>query len=194
LTAKLARRFKVPVTNQKNLEQPLTAAGVPYCPGVAILNNGPAYSPATNLVYINSQDWCNIGFKRPAKYIAGIQYNGGSGRRDPLDESFGWTSAIDASAATSNGAIDHRRAFRCSAPSRQRPATFFSPAIPPVTFSFSMRRAATCCTASTPGGVLGGGVATYTVKGRQFVAVMSGNTSFHPYKAAGAATVLIFGL
>jgi hypothetical protein len=32
------------------------------------------------------------------------------------------------------------------------------------------------------------------VKGRQFVAVMSGNTSFHPYKAAGAATVLIFGL
>jgi len=96
LTAKLARRFKVPVTNQKNLEEPLTAAGVPYCPGGAILNNGPAYSPATNLVYINSQDWCNIGFKRPAKYIAGIQYNGGSGRRDPLDESFGWTSAIDA--------------------------------------------------------------------------------------------------
>jgi len=44
------------------------------------------------------------------------------------------------------------------------------------------------------GGVLGGGVATYSVKGRQFVAVMSGNTSFHPYKAAGAATVLIFGL
>ena len=44
------------------------------------------------------------------------------------------------------------------------------------------------------GGVLGGGVATYSVKGKQYVAVMSGNTSFHPYKAGGAATVLVFGL
>jgi hypothetical protein len=51
---------------------------VPYCPGGAILNNGPAYSPSTNPIYINSQDWSNVGFKRPAKYIAGIQYGGGA--------------------------------------------------------------------------------------------------------------------
>ena len=44
------------------------------------------------------------------------------------------------------------------------------------------------------GGVLGGGVATYAVKGKQYVAAMSGNTSFHPYKVGGAPTVLVFGL
>src|SRR5947207_2870224 len=93
-------RYKVPVTTQKNLDVPLTAAGVPYCPGGAILNNGPAYSPSTNLIYINSQDWCNVGFKRPAKYVAGIQYSGGMGRRDPLQDSFGWTSAVDATTGT----------------------------------------------------------------------------------------------
>ena len=89
-----ALRYKVPVTTQKNVDVPLTATGVPYCPGGAILNNGPAYSPSTNLIYINSQDWCNVGFKRPAKYVAGIQYSGGMGRRDPLEDSFGWTTAI----------------------------------------------------------------------------------------------------
>ena len=189
-----ALRFKVPVTNQKNLDEPLTAAGVAYCPGGAILNNGPAYSPATNLVYINSQDWCNVGFKRPAKYIAGIQYDGGTGRRDPLDESFGWTTAVDAS----SGDIK----WRYRSPQGIPMLGAVTPTAGNVVFTGDTAGYFLVFNATSgdvlyrfnTGGVLGGGVATYSVKGRQFVAVMSGNTSFHPYKAAGAATVLIFGL
>ena len=189
-----ALRFKVPVTNQKNLDEPLTAAGVAYCPGGAILNNGPAYSPATNLVYINSQDWCNVGFKRPAKYIAGIQYDGGTGRRDPLDESFGWTTAIDAT----SGDIK----WRYRSPQGIPMLGAVTPTAGNVVFTGDTAGYFLVFNATSgdvlyrfnTGGVLGGGVATYSVKGRQFVAVMSGNTSFHPYKAAGAATVLIFGL
>ena len=189
-----ALRFKVPVTNQKNLDEPLTAAGVAYCPGGAILNNGPAYSPATNLVYINSQDWCNVGFKRPAKYIAGIQYGGGTGCRDPLDESFGWTTAIDAT----SGDIK----WRYRSPQGIPMLGAVTPTAGNVVFTGDTAGYFLVFNATSgdvlyrfnTGGVLGGGVATYSVKGRQFVAVMSGNTSFHPYKAAGAATVLIFGL
>ena len=189
-----ALRFKVPVTNQKNLDEPLTAAGVAYCPGGAILNNGPAYSPATNLVYINSQDWCNVGFKRPAKYIAGIQYDGGTGRRDPLDESFGWTTAIDATSG------DIKWCYR--SPQGIPMLGAVTPTAGNVVFTGDTAGYFLVFNATSgdvlyrfnTGGVLGGGVATYSVKGRQFVAVMSGNTSFHPYKAAGAATVLIFGL
>ena len=189
-----ALRFKVPVTNQKNLDEPLTAAGVAYCPGGAILNNGPAYSPATNLVYINSQDWCNVGFKRPAKYIAGIQYDGGTGRRDPLDESFGWTTAIDAT----SGDIK----WRYRSPQGIPMLGAVTPTAGNVVFTGDTAGYFLVFNATSgdvlyrfnTGGVLGGGVATYSVKGRQFVAVMSGSTSFHPYKAAGAATVLIFGL
>ena len=189
-----ALRFKVPVTNQKNLDEPLTAAGVAYCPGGAILNNGPAYSPATNLVYINSQDWCNVGFKCPAKYIAGIQYDGETGRRDPLDESFGWTTAIDAT----SGDIK----WRYRSPQGIPMLGAVTPTAGNVVFTGDTAGYFLVFNATSgdvlyrfnTGGVLGGGVATYSVKGRQFVAVMSGNTSFHPYKAAGAATVLIFGL
>ena len=189
-----ALRFKVPVTNQKNLDEPLTAAGVAYCPGGAILNNGPAYSPATNLVYINSQDWCNVGFKRPAKYIAGIQYDGGTGRRDPLDESFGWTTAVDAT----SGDIK----WRYRSPQGIPMLGAVTPTAGNVVFTGDTAGYFLVFNATSgdvlyrfnTGGVLGGGVATYSVKDRQFVAVMSGNTSFHPYKAAGAATVLIFGL
>ncbi len=187
-------RYKIPVTTQKNLDVPLTTTGVPYCPGGAILNNGPAYSPSTNLIYINSQDWCNVGFKRPAKYVAGIQYSGGMGRRDPLEDSYGWTSAVDATTGTFK--------WRYRSPQGIPMLSAITPTAGNVVFTGDTAGYFLTLNATTgdvlyrfnTGGVMGGGVATYAVKGKQYVAVMSGNTSFHPYKASGAATVLVFGL
>ena len=187
-------RFKVPVTRQENLDVPNTEAGVPYCPGAGVLNNGPAYSPATNLIYVNSQDWCAVGYKRPAKYVAGIQYSGGKGQRDPVDEGFGWTSAVDAT----TGAFK----WRYKSPQGIPMLGAITPSAGNVVFTGDTAGYFLVFNATTgdvlyrfnTGGVMGGGIATYAVKGTQYVAVMSGNTSFHPYKAAGAATVLVFGL
>jgi alcohol dehydrogenase (cytochrome c) len=187
-------RFKTPVTTQKNLDVPLTEEGVAYCPGGAILNNGPAYSPATNLIYINSQDWCNVGFKKPPSYVAGSQFSAGMGRRDPIDKGFGWTTAIDAS----TGQIKWRYRSPDGIPMLGAiTATAGTVVLTGDTAGFFLvfdARTGSELYRFNTGGVIGGGVVTYSVKGRQYVAVMSGNTSFHPYKAAGAATVLVFGL
>lgn len=189
-----ALRFKVPVTTQKNLDVPNTESGLPYCPGAGVLNNGPAFSPATNLIYINSQDWCAVAYKRAAKYISGIQYSGGTGKRDPVEQGFGWTSAIDATSGEFR--------WRYRSPEGIPMLGSVTPTAGNVVFTGDTAGYFLVFNASTgdvlyrfnTGGVLGGGVATYAVKGTQYVAVMSGNTSFHPYKAGGAPTVLVFGL
>jgi alcohol dehydrogenase (cytochrome c) len=182
------------VTTQKNLDTPLTEQGVPYCPGAGVLNNGPAYSPATNLIYINSQDWCNVGYKQPARYVAGSQYNGGKGSRDPVEKGFGWTTAIDAD----TGEIKWRYRSPDGIPMLGGiTATAGNVVLTGDTAGYFLvfdARSGSLLYRFNTGGVLGGGVATYEVNGKQYVAVMSGNTSFHPYKAAGAATVLVFAL
>lgn len=54
--------WKTPVTTIENVDAPVTQEGTHFCPGTAggVLWNGPAYSPATNLVYVNSVDWCTM--------------------------------------------------------------------------------------------------------------------------------------
>jgi glucose dehydrogenase len=44
------------------------------------------------------------------------------------------------------------------------------------------------------GGAIGGGISTYAVDGRQYVAVTSGNASKTIWKTAGSPTVIIFAL
>jgi len=44
------------------------------------------------------------------------------------------------------------------------------------------------------GGAIGGGVITYEVGGKQYVAVASGNTSRDTYGSKGSATIFVFGL
>jgi glucose dehydrogenase len=53
--------WKTAVTTIDNVEAPLTVEGTHFCPGATggVLWNGPAYSAITNLVYVNSLDWCS---------------------------------------------------------------------------------------------------------------------------------------
>ena len=178
---------------EESRRSPTTESGLPYCPGAGVLNNGPAFSPATNLIYINSQDSCAVACKRPAKYISGsVQRRHGQARSGR--SGFGWTSAIDATTGEFK--------WRYRSPEGIPMLGSVTPTAGNVVFTGDTAGYFLVFNATTgdvlyrfnTGGVLGGGVATYSVKGTQYVTVMSGNTSFHPYKAGGAATVLVFGL
>jgi PQQ-dependent dehydrogenase (methanol/ethanol family) len=93
--------WKTPVTTIENIEAPLTEEGTHFCPGTTggVQWNGPAYSPATNLVYVNSVDWCTtlkLDPKLP-EFEGGKQFLGSAdafGRHD--SRKVGWVTAVDA--------------------------------------------------------------------------------------------------
>ena len=190
-------KFKVPIVRQENTDTPIGQERVHFCPVQALLYNGAAYSPATHLLYINSQDWCAYAVMGPQpKYVKGMQYAGwanGFGTRDPLDQSIGWTTAIDAA----SGKIK----WRLRLPGVPMIAAV-TPTAGDVVFTGDTAGNFLVLDATdgkvlysfNTGGSFGGGVATYSVHGRQYVAAMTGNTSFAKYLAGGAPTVVVFGL
>ena len=90
------------VSEYTNRATPIpTDANVRFCPVAATQWNGPAYSPDTNLLYMNGIDWCAKAIKGPTpKYVKGKPNLGwatptGYGNRDPVEQAFGLVNAID---------------------------------------------------------------------------------------------------
>ena len=93
--------WKTAVTTIENADAPITVQGTHFCPGTAggVEWNGPAYSGATNLLFVNSVDWCStlrIDPNKP-KYEEGKPYLGSANAfGDKDDRRLGWVTAVDA--------------------------------------------------------------------------------------------------
>jgi PQQ-dependent dehydrogenase (methanol/ethanol family) len=189
--------FKLPVTTQLNTDVPITPEGTRYCPGTVggVEWNGAAYSPATGQLYVNAVDWCVTSMLGPAPtYVAGQVYTGlknGFGTFDPVDKASGWTNAV----AVSNGNM----AWRYHSPTPMIAAV--TPTAGGVVFTGDLNgdflaldaRSGEILYRFNTGGAIGGGVITYEVNAKQYVAVASGNASRTTWYTAGSATVFIFG-
>ena len=79
---------------------PLTPEGTHFCPGTAggVQWNGPSFSPSTNLVYVNSVDWCSFVKLDPKLPVFGpgqfLGTTNGFGVKD--ERKAGWVTAVDA--------------------------------------------------------------------------------------------------
>jgi PQQ-dependent dehydrogenase (methanol/ethanol family) len=189
---------KVVLSPRENAEAPLTPQGVRVCPGThgGVLWNGPAYSSQSHLVYVNASDWCTtLDGGGETRYVPGQVFAGlknGFGTFDPVEKSKGWTFAID----PANGRIVWRH-------ERKGPAVAaVTPTAGGVVFTGDQNGFFLALDAKTgrslyefdTGGAIGAGIATYEVRGRQYVAVGSGNGSRLNLPVTGSATVYIFGL
>jgi alcohol dehydrogenase (cytochrome c) len=191
--------YKVVLSPRENADLPPTPQGVHVCPGThgGLLWNGPAYSPKSGLMYLNTSDWCVtvISGDGQVRYVAGELFSGlknGLGTFDPVGTAKSLILAIDphtgkivwrqerdgpgiaAVTATAGGVVftgDQNGAFLALDEKTGR-----------ILYEFMT------------GGAVGGGIATYEVKGTQYVAVASGNGSRVNWPITGSATVLVFGL
>lgn len=184
---------RVPVTTIENVDRPFTPEGVHFCPNMGVQWNGPAYSPAEHLTFINSVDWCSTIKRGPVHYEPGKFFLGsanGSGIRDA--QRTGWLSAVDP--------LTGRFAWRYHAK---------SPMVGGITVTaggvlftgeytgeFDAFDAATgrVLYQFQTGGPVAGGVVTYTAGGKQYVAVASGNHSVASLGGSGSPTLFIFSL
>jgi alcohol dehydrogenase (cytochrome c) len=188
--------YSTPVTSIENADVPITTEPTRACPGHlgGVEWNGPAYNPEANMLYVNAVDWCTTftAFQE-IRHIPGKTYMGGTVELDPLEQSRGWLSAIDAS----TGAV----AWQYESPRPMVAAVTTTAGNLVLTgelggdfLVFDTRTGRELYRFNT-GGSMGGGVVTYAVDGRQYIAAASGSpSSFWVDEYPGAPTIVVFSL
>ena len=143
--------------------------------GGGVLWNAPASSPRTGLLYVPSVDWCTtytLGGDR-AHWMG--RYWGGSVRWDPVDQSRGALTTIDAS----SGAVRWRYASDAPMPAAVTATATASGLLMTgeVSGDFLVLNALNgkVLYRFHTGGAVAGGIISYAVDGRQYLAAMSGS-------------------
>jgi PQQ-dependent dehydrogenase (methanol/ethanol family) len=195
-------RWSVPTTTRENVDAPLThLSATRFCPGTqgGTEWNGPAYDPQRNLVFTGAVDWCaSIRLVHPDSIPTPLPMTftghaaGGFGDFDPKERWKGWITATDPDA----GQIR----WRYQAPTPILAGVTATAGGVVLTGDMEGRLivldALTGGVARTveTGAPIGGGVITYDVGGRQYIAVAGGSISpIWPLPAA-TSRVTIFRL
>jgi alcohol dehydrogenase (cytochrome c) len=170
--------YKVPVTTRQNTDIEWvaidkTATGERVCPGAigGVQWNGPAFSPVTNALYVPAVDWCSM-------------------TRDPPEQSSGWLTAIDAASGKVRWQYKSARPMLAAVTVTSSSLLFTGE----VTGDFLALDATDgkVLYRFNTGGPMIGGVVTYEVDKKQYVAGVSGGTNAFWRTPPGSATVVIF--
>ena len=187
--------YQVAVTRRENVELPPTLEGVRACPGPlgGVQWNGPAFNPRTNTLYVASVDWCGTFRKaQQLEHVVGRNYMGGSFAPDPGDPGHGWLTAIDASSGAIRWRYRSRRPMLAAVTATSGDVVFTGE-LDGDFLALDGRDGAVLYRFNT-GGAMTGGVVTYQVAGKQYVAATSGSTVFFWRTPPGSATVIVFSL
>jgi alcohol dehydrogenase (cytochrome c) len=196
------RRFATAVTTVANADAPLTAEGTRFCPGVngGVEWNGPAYSPRTDLVYVASIDWCSTVQVAPPDKLEGrngLPWTGARGISHPFgipdSTRHGWLTAVD----PEDGSIRWRYASPTplvAGVTATAGGLVFTADLAGRVLAFDADRGTLLWRGRT-GQPIGGGVVSYAVGGRQYIAVASGLHAPTTWQLeSSAATVVVFAL
>ena len=181
------------VSRQLNVSQPFsTTSGTRYCPGAlgGVEWNGPAYDPNSQLLFVNSVDWCTTVtlMDKPSPAIPW----GGIAFQDPPSEARGSLRALDAASGQS------RWSYSSDAPmlagvTPTASGLLLTGSSGGEMLAFDSKTGRRLYSFYT-GGAIAGGISTYSVRNKQLIAVTSGNASKTVWQNTGAAELIIFGL
>ena len=189
------RVFAVPVSSQLNVDVPLTTEATRVCPGIqgGVLWNGPAFNPRTNMLYVPSVEWCgHFGVSKEARFIEGQFYMGGFARLDQIDQARGWVTALDASTGKIQWRYQSLRQMVAAVTTTSSDLVFTGE----MTGDFIVldARDGKVLYRFNTGGPINGGVISYSVNGKQYVAAMSGNATSFWQARPGSSTAVVFAL
>ena len=193
-------RFKAPIVSryENGTTSIPTTSYLRFCPVAAAQWNGPAFSPASGLLYMNGIDWCGSAIKGPTPtYQPGKAYLGwatptGFAKLDPIQQAFGWINAFE----PGNGRL--MWSYRVPTPLvAGLVATAGNVVITgDITGNLLILDAKTGVLLYRDNlnyGALDGGLITYEVNGKQFIAAAAGDNS-PTYQVTGENTIVVLGL
>lgn len=196
--------YKTVLTTLYNADAPLTKEGTRFCPGVqgGVEWNGPAFSPMTNTLYVGAVDWCTtVTVESPEKLEGklGIPWTGSAelfhpfGVMDPTSKRRGWLTAVDADSGTIRWRYASPAPFIAGVTATAGGLVFAADLSGDV-FAFDARSGAILFRHNT-GQPIGGGIVSYAVDGKQYIAVASGLDAEFTWKVKSSpAKVVVFAL
>src|SRR5262249_22866546 len=186
--------YEVAITRRENVTTPVTVEGVHVCPGAlgGVQWNGPAYSPRTNMLYVPAVDWCATYKKaEELRLEKGKLYMGGSVVRDP--EGRGTLTAIDASSGTVRWQYQSSKPMVAGVTATS--ANLVITGELTADFIVLDGRDGSVLYRFNTGGLIGGGVITYQIEGKQYIATTSGAANAFLWRTPPASsTVVVFSL
>jgi alcohol dehydrogenase (cytochrome c) len=188
--------YETPVTTRENADTAVTTSPTRACPGVlgGVQWNGPSFNRVTGMLYVPAVDWCTtFTASEEPRYIPYREYMGGTVNLDPPGKAQGWLTAIDAG----SGAV--RWKYRSPRPMVAGVTSTAGGLVltGELTGDFLALDGGSgkVLYRFNTGGSIGGGVVTYAVDGKQYIAVASGTpSSFWVDKNGGAPTIVIFAI
>jgi len=187
--------FAVPLTAVSNADAKPTLEGVHTCPGVlgGFQWSSPSYNAVTNVLVAPTVDWCGV-FKKAdeLRYIPGQLYMGGSFSFDPIEESRGWLTAVNASSGDVVWKYQSKRPMLASGTTTSANLIFTGE----LTGDFVVLDAGQgdVLYRFNTGGPVTAGIITYAVNGKQYVAVASGATAGFWRTPPASSTLIVFAL
>ncbi|NQV68630.1 MAG: PQQ-binding-like beta-propeller repeat protein [Pseudohongiella sp.] len=166
--------YETPVTTILNTEVPVTQEGVFVCPGVygGVLWSGPAYYPGEKLLITPSIDYCaQFAAAEEVAFVPGQMYLGGGVRPDEAQT--GWLTAID----VESGNVRWR--YHSPKPMVSGVTTTAGGLVisGELTGNLLLMDAGSgeLLNSIPTGAPVGGGIISYEVDGKQYIATNSGN-------------------
>jgi alcohol dehydrogenase (cytochrome c) len=187
--------YEVEITTRTNFEAVPMVGGAHGCPGLlgGLEWNGPAYSPQSSTLYVATVDWCGTFTKtdKPPQFTENAHYYGGAVTPDPRDQAKGWLQAIDAT----SGAMRWRKQWPTplvAAVTATSGGMLFTGDLNNDFLAIDASNGETLYRFNT-GGTIGGGVISYAIDGKQYVATTSGVVSGF-FGGSGTSAVIVFAL
>lgn len=184
--------FRSPATTIENERAEVTPDGIRACPGAlgGAEWNGPAYDAINKSIIVGMVDWCSILRRYEPKFMGGQLYFGGS--FDNIGRGRGWITAFD----PDTGAA--RWKYAADAPI----VAGMTPTAGGVTFTGDLAGHFLALDSKTgallrswnSGGAVAGGVVTYEVADKQYVAFTSGSVSRATFGESGWPTIVIMSI
>lgn len=188
--------YETPITTIENYDVPVTPEGVHACPGVTggVLWSGPAYHPGEKILITAAIDYCTrfIAAER-VEFISGQLYMGGAFRQDA--EMSGWLTAVD----VETGAVRwryHARLPMVAAVTTTAGGLVISGTMDGDLLLLDARSGEVLNSINT-GAQIGGGIVSYEVEGKQYLATNSG-TAMMTIQSGGvrprAGSIIVYAL
>jgi alcohol dehydrogenase (cytochrome c) len=171
--------FKQAMIKVTNQEKPTTREGLDICPNYSAGSqwSGPSYDPVNKTLYVNSVDWCGNVKLGEVRLIKGQLFFGGAMQLDPANKAIGKTSAFDAATGKPKWSYDLPSIRIVGGVTSTAGNLVLAGSMDGTFYALDSRTGKVLFKDNVDKAPVGGGVSTYEIGGKQYMAIAAGNTS-----------------